>query len=132
MDPFVFLILILMLVVAWFWGFTEGRERPTAQARSKMVSTAIHELQETAEQQAKKLGYNIAQSRKEEIYVRYAMCTYIQKEILALPDFDGTAEDALSLAVKIVADFLKQNRQAFDENFKDGVEQATMEIMHGK
>lgn len=97
-----------------------------------MTDRALEDLRKEADQQVKKIGLNIAESRKEEIYLRYLLCTYIQEDILELPDFNGTQEEALKLAVKIAKDFYSTHEESFNNNFKEGIEQASMDIINGK
>lgn len=132
MNPLALILLILMGGTLWFWGFLEGRDRPSRTAQRKMTDRALEDLRKEADQQVKKIGLNIAQSRKEEIYLRYLLCTYIQEDILELPDFNGTQEEALKLAVKIAKDFYSTHEESFNNNFKEGIEQASMDIINGK
>lgn len=132
MNPLALILLIIMGATLWFWGFLEGRDRPTKTAQRKMTEKALEDLRAEADSQVKRIGFNIAESRKEEIYLRYLLCTYIQENILELPDFNGTQDEALKLAIQIARDFYNSHKDNFNNNFKDGIEQASVDILNGK
>lgn len=97
-----------------------------------MTEKALEDLRAEADSQVKRIGVSIAESRKEEIYLRYLLCTYIQENILELPDFNGTQDEALKLAIQIARDFYNSHKDNFNSNFKDGIEQASVDILNGK
>ena len=130
MTPLTLILLILMGITLFVWGFTEGQQRPTRSAQHLLEQRVIAGVREEGEKQVKIIGQTIAANKKEEIYLRYIFCLYVQDQIKQLPDFKDTDEDALKYATRIVTDFYKAHRQEFDDNFKENIDQVSMEVFN--